>query len=210
MEGSNGYSRHYGDGSERFFIGAVASLAAGGLVWWIQSRTEKLDLADFVDIEITAPIAASLPADDASFVYSALDFVGKEIAYEPVGSDIKVFGNTVSCRKCLLPVTTLSRMRGNCVAKSALLLSILRHRIPASDVYMAIGTLADIGGHAWVTLRRNGGWQVLESTKAASYSQSEDIASMYNAEVFLNDQGVSCYSDKICVRVDSRSCPCML
>ena len=203
---------HRNGNDERLFIGLMSSLAAGGLVWWIQSRTSsaRLNLADFVDLETTAPIAASLPADEASFVYSALDFVGKDIAYEPVGSDIKVLGNIVSCRKCLLPATTLSRRQGNCVAKSALLLSILRHRIPASDVYMAIGTLSDVGGHAWVTLRQNGGWQILESTKAAIYSQSEGIASMYAPEMFLNDQGVSCYSDKVCVSVKSRSCPCML
>ena len=197
-------------GGDILLIGAVSSLMAGGLIWWIQSRTEKLNLTDFVDLETTAPIAAGFPADKSSYIYSALDFVGREIAYEPIGSNIKVFGNTVNCRKCLLPSATLSRMKGNCVAKSALLLSILRHRIPASDVYMAIGTLSGIGGHAWVALRRNGGWQTLESTRSASYSQSEEIASMYNAEVFLNDQEVSCYSDKVCVRVNSRSCPCML
>ena len=61
------------------------------------------------------------------------------------------------------PGETIAQGIGDCDDKSILLVSLLRRRMPPTDVYCTIGKLGDLG-HMWVSIRAKGGFAVIETT----------------------------------------------
>ena len=200
---------------ERFFMGLLSSVVAGGAIWWLQNRSQTYPLYAFIDTEAVAQLAASLPQDEDEFAWQAWNMVGSQIAYSYYGSILQLVDHSVKCERCVLPqeLLTMENPKGNCVAKSALLVSLLRNRFPADRVYMAVGRYAKNGkypGHAWVeTLRQDGQWYVMESTVPPTrWVPAAEVDDIYLPEAFINDQGSRCATRK-CLIVDPVACPCM-
>ena len=203
---------------EHLFLGLAGSLAAGLSVWWIQSRLSKgrYSLADLFSPQHTADIADALPQDEDEFILAAWDLVGQKISYSAYGSTIKFFDSSVSCQRCLLPEQVLRRRAANCVGKANLLVSLLRNRLPEDRVYMTIGQLAvdHLGGHAWVIVQsHNGVWYVLEATMpppTQPWIPMALVSSTYIPDAFVNDHGLVCMDEEICLDVKKASCVCRL
>jgi len=206
---------------EHLFLGLAGSLAAGLSVWWIQSRLHKgtYSLADLFSPQRVADIADALPQDEDEFILAAWDLVGREISYSAYGSTIKFFDSSVSCQRCLLPEQVIRRRAANCVGKANLLVSLLRNRLPEDRVYMAIGQLAvdHVGGHAWVTYQgKTGVWYVLEATMPPPSCNRNPwipmaaVSSTYIPDAFVNDLGLICMDEEICLDVKKASCVCRL
>lgn len=170
----------------------------------------------FVDLESSKEIAQVMSGySDDEFIYKAWLLVSEGVQYVPVASDIVFTNGSVRCKSCLMPHQILAQEnpKGNCVAKSALLLSLLRHRFPPESVYLVMGQLNvnGAGGHAWVELQRNNQWYVLESTispRKTTARPAESLALVYVPEVFVNDLYRHCLSGKVCIGVDKKGCPC--
>ena len=199
----------------RLFLGFLAvSLAA---LWAIRRLEYSLySFGDFIDLKSTAAIADSLPQDEDEFILSAWRFAAEEIDYEALGTEMVFYSSLLKCRRCLMPSLTLRRGQGNCVSKSALLVSLLRHRLPADRVYMAIGIMNTNGqgGHAWVELQgRDGRWYILEATTSVTRPMLPVNSNLYIKEVLVNDQRLICYSQDVCqiplqVAIENKSCSC--
>ena len=199
-------------------IAAVAGAAIVLPMLFSKSSYAMFKFSEFVDLEATQGIANRLSGlDEDNYVAQAWSIVADGIQYEPVASDIVFLDGTVKCRSCLMPNQVLAQKHpvGNFVAKSALLLSILRHKIPASRVYMVMGELRlnGVGGHAWVELEKSGSWYIIESTVSPSRTpllSAESQQATYIPQVIVNDIDHRCLSGAICVSVDkSRICPCL-
>lgn len=177
----------------------------------------EIPLTKLFDVRAVAPLARDLPENEDDFIVSAWDEVARNIQYQPYGS-ILIFGpEKVHCQRCLVPQQVVTRRSGNCVAKSILLTSILRNRLAADRVYMAVGTMApDDGGHAWVIARRRDGiWYLLESTMPPSAWPWVPVAAAqnrYTSEAMVNDQRLVCYDPEVCVKVkvEAGQCPCRM
>jgi hypothetical protein len=203
---------------EHLFLGLAGSLAAGLSVWWIQSRLHKgtYSLADLFSPQRVADIADALPQDEDEFILAAWDLVGRKIRYSAYGSTVQFFDSSVSCQRCLLPTQVIRRGSANCAGKANLLVSLLRNRLSEDRVYMAIGGLAEdhVGGHAWVIVQRqNGAWYVLESTmppRAQPWIPMASVSSLYIPDAFVNDLGLICMDEEICLDVKKVSCVCRL
>ena len=199
---------------ERFFLGVTTSLMAGLFIVWMQSRVQppRYSTDMMIDAQSVAKIAAQMPAEEDQFILSAWDWVGRDIQYQAYGSLIEFWDSTVYCERCLLPRDVLKRGRANCVGKSLLLASLLRNRLPAERVYLAIGDLTGIGGHAWVSAQRHDGqWYILEATKPPRrWVTQTEIASRYIPEAYVNDVSLLCASEDICFIIPEASCNCRL
>lgn len=80
---------------------------------------------------------------------------------------LTVYGKTIRSNDYFLePSETIAFKIGKCDATSNLLTSMLRNILPEHRVYTVLGDLAKdgVGGHAWVTVERQGKMYILEST----------------------------------------------
>lgn len=187
---------------QQFLLIVGAGTTSMLLVSLINSATKTWALEDFVDPDAFADIAAQLPQDRGEFALAAWELVGAEIPYARYGSILHFGDDYVRAKRCHLPTQIAQRGKGNCVAKSQVLLSILRNRFSPSEAYMAIGQLAinGTGGHAWVTLN-NGGWYVLESTMPPPeqpWISAGSVSQVYIPEAQVNDRGLVCLDEEIC------------
>lgn len=201
------------DEARELVTAVVGSTIAGLVIWAIHSRFEYayFPYEQLIDIEAAAPIAEQLPKAEDDFILSAWEAVAdpQALPYEHIGSDITFVDNTVRCRRCFLPTATLKRGRGNCFAKAALLVSVLRNRLPASRVYMALGRLNTdgYGGHVWAEVKRADRWYLVESTMMPGdkpwYTVNE-LDELYYTEALVNDRGRVCYDKDLCVVVEGK------
>ena len=205
-----------------FFYAVAAGTVAGVLVTCIHSLANKSDyatfpLSDFFQPEAVEALAAQIPAEtEEEFVYSAWEFVGRNIRYEAVGSDMDFYDHSVSCLDCYLPPAVLKRGAANCVGKSALLASLLLTRLSSSQVMMSIGTLSTnhIGGHAWIEAEIGGRWYLLESTIAPPSDPWRPVAalgSLYVPSLKFSPVAYECFDPGVCgvhILVSIGKCHC--
>ena len=200
--------------NERLFLGFMGSLAAGSFLWWVQSQLySTYPYQALIDLESTRAIAGQLPYGEDEFITSAWDFVASGFAYEPTGSVVKFINGSLRARDVHLPADTLRRGKANCLGKSALLASILRHRLPAERVWIAIGQLVNGGakGHVWLETSRGGTFYILESTIPPGqfgWRPAEELRAKYQPEALVNDRERICYSKSLCLVVPKSSVPC--
>lgn len=159
------------DEGKNFFYAVAAGTVTGLVMSWVYSLgsnpVASFPVDDFFQPESVADLAAGFPAEtEEDFIMSAWEFVGKEIRYQAIGSDMDFYDHSVTCTGCDLPLTVLKKGASNCVGKSSLLASLLLNRMDPSRVRMSIGTLSTnhIGGHAWVEVEEAGTWYLLEAT----------------------------------------------
>lgn len=191
-------------------------LATGFIIWVSRPLFNRYGVfarSALIDPESVADVAASLPQDEDSFILSAWDLVGQQIQYSNYGSILYFSGDVVKCQRCLLASEVLNLKRGNCVAKATLLTSLLRNRLPANRVYMAVGwaRLDGLGGHAWCEVERNGTWYILESTMpppAMPWVPADAMSKVYIPQALVNDQDLVCYSSEVCSVIEKANCLC--
>ena len=183
------------------FLGFIGSLAAGLTVWALQSRMTyaEFPVDDFFQPETVADIAAALDhTSEDAYILSAWEWVGSNMAYTKQGSDLEFVDSHVKCNRCVLPPVSVERMKGNCLAKSSVLVSLLRHRLPSSHVALVVGDVLynGVGGHAWVEVTRHGEWYLLESTGPPGqrpWKTAESLSELYVPLAFVNDErGIEC------------------
>lgn len=185
------------------FIMLVAATTTATLLANMFLNAAKLwALDEFIDPDAFADIAAQLPQDPSEYALEAWDLVGRQIPYSHYGSILHFGDDYARCKRCHLPLDIVRRGRGNCVAKSQVLVSLLRNRFSASDTYMAIGQLNvnGTGGHAWVILNHNG-WHILESTMPPPdqpWVSASRLSEIYIPEAMVNDRGLVCLDEEIC------------
>ena len=193
-------------------IGTVGALALA-----VARIAPLLVVADYVTFPAASffqPVKVKDIADDLrsisetedEFILNSWDWVGRSIAYEPIGSDIDFNGQMVSCQYCYTVDQTLRRGQGNCVAKSALLGSILLNYLDPRRVSMAIGVYSDgreQGGHAWLEVSRNGAFYIVEAT-APPYSQpwrtAASLSRTYIPYTLFSEEAFQCLDDRICLQ----------
>ena len=189
--------------------GAVlAILGVAGLTLFLKSNRysgyETFAVSDFIQPELVAGIAASLPENEDDFILAAWEMVGNEITYEPIASDIYFLGDTVQCLKCYRATAALERRLGNCVAKSSLLASILANRIPDDRLMMVIGDLRNngTGGHAWLNVNRGGKWYLVESTlppkMSNPWTEVSATGSVYIPAIYISRNEFICGDPEMC------------
>lgn len=168
--------------------------------------------AAFFQPEKVADLAAgfSTESEDA-FVLDAWQWVGANIPYEPIGSDIEFDGAVIRCLDCYTVEQILARGKGNCVSKSALLASILLNRIAPGRIHMVIGgfSLDGVGGHAWCELDREGAWHLLEATSPPPkqpWTPAESVSMVYIPYAVFNPVSFQCLDNRICIRVGHCDC----
>lgn len=199
--------------SPQLFIEFLGSLIAGFAIWGIASSLgyKKLSTADLVAPEPFSQVAASMPADEDQFIQAACDYVLNNVQYQGYASNLYFVGDMITCSGCRLPEKTLTLGKGNCVAMSSVLASILRNRIPPERIFMAVGEVRfdGIGGHAWcVVQRKDGRWYLLESTTPQKgWVPLESVVNIYIPYSYFNDQLFYCYSDSLC-HVAIKGCNC--
>lgn len=194
----------------------ILGLVAAGTFSLLKRRHngfKSFPIDSLVDPEIVSDLAQRMDAAGPDeFLMEAWDYVGRTLPYEPVSSQLTfVNGSIVECESCYLPSETLVRGKGNCVAKSALLASLLRNRFPPEDVVIGVGDLIldDVGGHAWVELWRNGEWNIIESTKPAGNMVSADgQRGIYVPYAFINDRTINCMDGRMCLSIPAHHASC--
>ena len=195
--------------TKRLVLGFLGSLTAGGVIYLV-TRPSSYSISQLVTPEKVAYIAAELPQGDDDFAQAALKWVSDNIQYQALGSDISFKNGSVLCRGCYTPTSVLAKGAGNCVAQSFLLTSILRNRIDADRVYATLGevTIDGVGGHAWTSYWRDGGWYILDPTyKEAVGKWMPASHPSYLSQVHVNDIMVHCEEGaKVCVK----KCPACL
>ena len=137
------------------------------------------------------------------FALNAWQYVGGDIDYVYYGSQLEFYDHSVACYKCMLPLEVENAGKSNCVGKSVLLASLLRNYYSADDVYVVIGEFRynGVGGHAWVILRRDNEWYVLESTVEPPpdpWKTMGDLSEIYIPDAWFNDRGMICYDPEVC------------
>lgn len=188
----------------------VAGLA--GYLLWRQIRRQRINPADFFRPDLVKGIAAKLPSDPDAFILAAWDYVARDYPYEAIGSDMVFQNGNIECADCYLPGTTLQRDKGNCVAKSSLLASILAVRLPAERVHIIVGSYQGeaLGGHAWVEVYRNYNWYLLESTKIPDTDNpwllADNSYPTYDPGVLITSKKVTCEDAKYCAATASCNC----
>lgn len=166
-----------------------------GLMAWL-NRPIQVRPEEFFRPDLVSDLAKTFPQDDDGFIQAAWNYVAKSIVYEPIGSDMIFINDKILCEDCRLPQSVLTGEKGNCIAKSALLASILMHRLPVSRIHIIVGSYGpdrDVGGHAWAEVFRQGRWYLLETTKApGGWVLADDMFPLY-------DPGVLIAPDKVMV-----------
>ncbi len=196
-------------------LGFLAALGGVALVKRLSNSNVLLLRSSLVQPSAVAELAGKLNiGDEDAFIYNSWLYVATEVKYSGYSSIVSFINNLVSCQRCILPGATLSHGSGNCVAKAAVLASLLRNFIPASRVYLVMGELDKngVGGHAWCEIERNGSWYILESTRVPDLTnlwvrvpQREYIPSVYFNDA---DSGLVCLDSKLCVAIKASRCPC--
>ncbi|MFH1486985.1 MAG: hypothetical protein ABIH46_13010 [Chloroflexota bacterium] len=197
---------------------AGLSVSAIFLLLRLKSNRARISLTRLFNAEAVKHLADQLPrTSEDDFILAAWQAVGQDVVYQSYGSILVFSPDLVDCQRCLLPEQVIRKMGGNCVAKSVLLVSILRNRLPSRRVYMAVGTLnhnGSSGGHAWVLVQRHGAWYVLESTMSPPLDNPWMPVSLasesYTNEATVNDKHLNCYDPSVCeykIAVASK-CPC--
>lgn len=165
----------------------------------------------FFQPEKVRDIADQLPDDEDDFVVAAWDLVARDIAYEPVGSDIDFVDNgLVLCDKCYSVDETLNRAMANCVGKSALMASLLLNRVAPSRVFMAVGQYRNgrVSGHAWVEMERGGQLYLIETTAPPPSSPWKPVSSApsYVPYAVFSRQEFDCLDHGFCLEVSKCDC----
>jgi len=175
----------------------------------------KFSISQLVDPEAVKPIFNDIEALGGDEVLNAWQYAGGTIKYDYFASMLHFYDSTVNCQKCVLPMQVASKGSSNCVGKSVLLASLLRNIYGPQDVYVAIGQYVrqDVEGHAWVMLRKNGSWQLIEATQPPSknnaWISANTLSDVYVPLVLFNDQGMICYNEHLCtVDVSIGGGPC--
>lgn len=193
-----------------FFYAVAAGTVTGLIMTWIYSFGRNpvayatFPLDEFFQPEAVSELADQIPGEtDREFTLSAWEFVGRDIHYEAIGSDMDFYNHSVKCLDCYLPLEVLKKGSANCVGKSSLLASLLLNRLPASSVMMSIGTLATnhIGGHAWVEAEVGGTWYLLESTIAPPsnpWRPVQALGSIYIPSLKFSPVAYQCLDPGLC------------
>lgn len=200
----------------------VAAAAIGGLIIVLSkvapavsalSEYDTFPVSNFFQPSKVTELAASFdaPVED-DFILNAWNWVGTEITYESVPSDIEFLGNIITCLYCYTVEETLARGIGNCVNKSALLASILLNRLSTDRVYMIIGGYSKggtVGGHAWLNVYRNGEWYLVEATsppQAQPWIPVSGTSEIYLPYATFSAQTFQCVDHSICLKVGACGC----
>ncbi|MHB8084320.1 MAG: hypothetical protein ACYDHZ_00645 [Dehalococcoidia bacterium] len=190
----------------------AAAALVGGLIVIRRDEYSVFPAGAFFQPAEVADIAAAIPGDtEDEFVLNAWKYVGGQLAYEPIGSDMFFENGEVKCLQCFMPTEAVKRGKGNCVAKSSLLSSILANYIDTSRIRMVVGEVNSVssGGHAWVLLNRSGEWDLLESTQTPGsqpWKKADDLTSIYKPSVVLSPESFYCTDSKVCVKLASCDC----
>lgn len=193
-------------------VAGLVGIGGLALAFLGATRSKSYTAAEFFQPQTVSDIAANLPVGEDEFILAAWRFVGG-LQYEAIGSVFTVEGQRIDCSRCYLPLETLGRNQGNCVAKASLLSSILLNRLSPGRVYIAIGDLdyqGSVGGHSWVLVERQGGWYVLEATsppKAQPWMTASSVSQRYIPYVLLGPNDLVCEEPQLCLKV--AECPCM-
>ena len=171
---------------------------------------QELDVREFVlprgDMvaRILEGITAGTPGN---LVWSCWDWVCREIEYPPlplatadyhreeaflVGESMPWVGFLPIKRSTKLefwqfPFETIDHRMGDCEDTSILLCSLLRNRLPADQVHVAVGKFLQYG-HAWISLLDSGDRCVLESTLDAAFPYQVLDAYPYRPLLYFNDE----------------------
>ena len=174
-----------------------------------------IPISKLIDPEATKIIADDISQYEGDFALNAWKYVGGGIGYSYYGSHLHFFDSSVNCVKCVLPMNVAAKGSSNCVGKAALLTSILRDKYGPNDVYMVVGEYMSgksDDGHAWVNLRRDGTWYVIESTApppANPWHTAYDLSDLYVPDAWVNDDGLICYDPDVCsLDFAVSECPC--
>jgi hypothetical protein len=174
-----------------------------------------LGLSQLVDPQAVKPISDEIDGISDAAALGDWQYAGQNISYKYFGSQMHFYDHTVSCQGCLLPMQVASIGESNCVGKSILLASLLRNRYSADDVYVVVGEYVKekVGGHAWVNLRKNGSWYLLEATMPPPagnpWITANEVSDIYIPYVWFNDQGMTCYNKELCtidISIGERPC----
>lgn len=167
---------------------------------------------DFFQPESVAALAQSFDTGDIDeSITIAWQWVGQEIKYEAVGSDIDFNDGYVTCLHCYTAEETLRRGQGNCVSKSALLGSILIHYLQPSDIRLVIGGFAldGVGGHCWLEVKLQGIWYLIEATsppKSENWIPVSLMSTTYLPYAIISMDGLDCRNNSFCLEVGDCNC----
>lgn len=194
-------------------IGATAVAVAKVISSVSVSGYDVFPASNFFQPSKVSELAASIdaPTED-DFILNAWDWVGRNITYEFVPSDITLLGDIITCLYCYTVEETLARGVGNCVNKSALLASILLNRLASDRVLMIIGEYIQGGsasGHSWLNVYRNGGWYLVEATsipQAQPWVPVEATGKIYVPQAIFSAQTFQCVDHSICAKVGVCGC----
>ena len=207
------------DRRDLLFLSAFGAFV--GFKLWSAKSIASFPRSLFFQPQYFQNIAALLPQDtEENFAYAAWDWVGSQIPYEPVGSDMIFTDGQVECDKCFLGIEVLKRGEGNCVAKSSLLASTLLTMVPPERVGIAIGTVSDslgmMSGHAWCLYQKpDGVWYLLESTTPPKGWITEVESTRYEKHLVMSLTDFWCDDPELCISASgaikiaiSARCPC--
>lgn len=78
---------------------------------------------------------------------------------------------------------------GDCEDTSLVFTSVLRNQLPATEIYCVVGNYLYLQptGHAWVKIKVNGSWWIIDTTSLAGSIADETI---YDEYVLFNDEEV--------------------
>jgi len=192
-------------GSKILFVlaGTVVGIVA---VRALQPQTALLPLSKLIDPASVKPIADDIADLGGDFTLAAWQYVGGTIDYRYYGSDLHFQDSSVKCQNCMLPMQVAQKGYSNCVGKAALLTSILRDRYGPDDAYMVVGEYLSSktgkdNGHAWVNLKRNGIFYVIEATSLPPQNpwvSANSLSEIYVPDAWVNDAGLICYDPEVC------------
>lgn len=194
----------------------LAAIALLAKALFASSSSFIIPISKLIDPESTKIIADDISQYEGDFALNAWEYVGGGIGYSYFGSHLHFFDSSVNCVKCSLPMDVAVKGNSNCVGKAALLTSILRDKYGPDDVYMVVGgyrKFATNDGHAWVNLKRDGVWYVIESTSLPPtpnpWYSAYTLSDLYVPDAWVNDAGLICYDPEVCSLDFSVSeCPC--
>jgi hypothetical protein len=194
----------------------AAGVALGAVILLRKSNGEYVSFpaSDFFQPAKVASLAEELYPEGISedeFILAAWQWVGSQIVYEPIGSDIDFDGQIVKCLYCWTVEQTLQRKLGNCVCKSAGLASLLLNYIAPERIHMVIGgfSMDGVGGHAWLTVERNGADYILEATstpKAQPWISADVMSTIYIPYAVFSQVDFTCVDHSFCIQVNECDC----
>jgi hypothetical protein len=199
-------------------VGAAASVLSVLIVLFSKNRvpTEgdyvRFPAQEFFQPEAVADLARSFDTGDVDeSITAAWEWVGRNIQYEAVGSDIDFHDQYVTCLHCFTAEETLRRGQGNCVSKSALLGSMLIHYLSPADVRLVIGGFAldGVGGHCWLEVKRLGTWYLIEATsppRSTDWVPSSLMSTTYLPYAVISMNGLDCRNECFCLEVGACDC----